>query len=132
MVTCSFLGIARLISDLSPIHNASTCIFSPHIQPFVFANPNSRFCIVNSHLNVLSMIRRSLASLAKFAHSRGVKLVVKTNDNSYSYMEHIVSKWDELGVLKRVLEKKLIFIETKVMDVLCRCFHRHVSCTSID
>lgn len=26
----------------------------------------------------------------------------------------IVSKWDELGVLKRVLEKKLIFIETKV------------------
>ncbi|CAM9937713.1 unnamed protein product [Ascophyllum nodosum] len=32
---------------------------------------------------------------------------------SYSYMEHIVSKWDELGVLKRVLEKKLIFIETK-------------------
>lgn len=33
---------------------------------------------------------------------------------SYSYMEMIVSKWDELGVLKRVLEKKLIFIETKV------------------
>ncbi|CAM9956964.1 unnamed protein product [Ectocarpus sp. 6 AP-2014] len=32
---------------------------------------------------------------------------------SYSYMEMIVSKWDELGVLKRVLEKKLIFIETK-------------------
>eukprot|EP00904_Undaria_pinnatifida_P005279 jgi/Undpi1/1881/HiC_scaffold_12.g05268.m1 len=32
---------------------------------------------------------------------------------SYSYMEHIVSKWDELGVLKRVLEKKLVFIETK-------------------
>lgn len=37
---------------------------------------------------------------------------------SYSYMEHIVSKWDELGVLKRVLEKKLIFIETKVRDAL--------------
>lgn len=34
--------------------------------------------------------------------------------SSYSYMEHIVSKWDEMGVLKRVLEKKLIFIETKV------------------
>eukprot|EP00903_Cladosiphon_okamuranus_P005999 g5919.t1 len=32
---------------------------------------------------------------------------------SYSYMEMIISKWDELGVLKRVLEKKLIFIETK-------------------
>lgn len=37
---------------------------------------------------------------------------------SYSYMEHIVSKWDEMGVLKRVLEKKLIFIETKVIKSL--------------
>lgn len=33
-------------------------------------------------------------------------------------MEMIVSKWDELGVLKRVLEKKLIFIETKVTALL--------------
>lgn len=32
---------------------------------------------------------------------------------SYLYMEKIVSQWDILGVLKKVLEHKLIFIETK-------------------
>lgn len=32
---------------------------------------------------------------------------------SYSYMERIVCAWDESGVLRRVLEKKLVFIETK-------------------
>ena len=32
---------------------------------------------------------------------------------SYRYMESVVSKWDEMGVLKKVLEHKLLFIETK-------------------
>jgi DNA excision repair protein ERCC-2 len=32
---------------------------------------------------------------------------------SYSYMERIVSAWDEMGVLRRVLKHKLLFIETK-------------------
>ena len=31
---------------------------------------------------------------------------------SYRYMESVVSKWDEMGVLKKVLEHKLLFIET--------------------
>jgi DNA excision repair protein ERCC-2 len=32
---------------------------------------------------------------------------------SYKYMEHIVVKWNEMGILQKVLENKLIFIETK-------------------
>ena len=32
---------------------------------------------------------------------------------SYGYMARIIAKWDEMGVLKRVLEKKLLFVETK-------------------
>eukprot|EP00639_Heterosigma_akashiwo_P012407 CAMPEP_0206361122 /NCGR_PEP_ID=MMETSP0294-20121207/149_1 /ASSEMBLY_ACC=CAM_ASM_000327 /TAXON_ID=39354 /ORGANISM="Heterosigma akashiwo, Strain CCMP2393" /LENGTH=597 /DNA_ID=CAMNT_0053805897 /DNA_START=1 /DNA_END=1795 /DNA_ORIENTATION=+ len=32
---------------------------------------------------------------------------------SYLYMEKIIAKWDEIGVLRKVLEKKLVFIETK-------------------
>jgi len=32
---------------------------------------------------------------------------------SYSYMERVVAAWDEAGVLRRVLEHKLLFIETK-------------------
>jgi len=32
---------------------------------------------------------------------------------SYMYMETVVKKWYEMGVLSRVMEKKLIFIETK-------------------
>lgn len=32
---------------------------------------------------------------------------------SYLYMEKIISQWDGLGVLKRVLQNKLLFIETK-------------------
>jgi DNA excision repair protein ERCC-2 len=32
---------------------------------------------------------------------------------SYMYMEKIVAQWDTLGVLKRVLDSKLVFIETK-------------------
>ncbi len=32
---------------------------------------------------------------------------------SYRYMEHIVLKWDEMGILQKVKENKLIYIETK-------------------
>lgn len=32
---------------------------------------------------------------------------------SYRYMEHIVLKWDEMDILSRVKENKLIYIETK-------------------
>lgn len=32
---------------------------------------------------------------------------------SYAYMEQTIAKWDELGVLQRVLKHKLLFIETK-------------------
>ena len=32
---------------------------------------------------------------------------------SYKYMEHVVVKWNEMGILQKVLENKLIFIETK-------------------
>ena len=32
---------------------------------------------------------------------------------SYKYMEHIIIKWDEMGILQKVRENKLIFIETK-------------------
>ncbi|CAM9626346.1 unnamed protein product, partial [Chrysoparadoxa australica] len=32
---------------------------------------------------------------------------------SYSYMERIVREWNDIGVLQKVLEKKLVFIETK-------------------
>jgi DNA excision repair protein ERCC-2 len=32
---------------------------------------------------------------------------------SHKYMEHIIVKWNEMGILQRVLETKLIFIETK-------------------
>ncbi|KAG2991388.1 General transcription and DNA repair factor IIH helicase subunit [Phytophthora cactorum] len=32
---------------------------------------------------------------------------------SYLYMEKIIGQWDSLGVLKRVLSSKLLFIETK-------------------
>ena len=32
---------------------------------------------------------------------------------SYSYMERTVTTWDELGVLRRVAEHKLLFVETK-------------------
>ena len=31
---------------------------------------------------------------------------------SYSYMEHVIVQWDELNILKKLREKKLIFIET--------------------
>ena len=31
---------------------------------------------------------------------------------SYKYMEHILIKWSEMGVLSQILENKLIFIET--------------------
>ena len=32
---------------------------------------------------------------------------------SYRYMEHIIIKWDEMGILQKVRENKLIYIETK-------------------
>ena len=32
---------------------------------------------------------------------------------SYSYMERTVTTWDELGVLRKVAEHKLLFVETK-------------------
>ena len=32
---------------------------------------------------------------------------------SYKYMEHVIVKWNEMGILQKVLENKLIFIETK-------------------
>jgi len=32
---------------------------------------------------------------------------------SYSYMERVVQEWEKSGILRQVLEKKLIFIETK-------------------
>jgi DNA excision repair protein ERCC-2 len=32
---------------------------------------------------------------------------------SYKYMELTIVKWNEMGILKKVLENKLIFIETK-------------------
>lgn len=32
---------------------------------------------------------------------------------SYKYMEHIIIKWDEMGILQKVRENKLIYIETK-------------------
>ena len=32
---------------------------------------------------------------------------------SYKYMEHILVKWNEMGILMKVLENKLIFIESK-------------------
>ena len=32
---------------------------------------------------------------------------------SYSYMEQIVSKWHETGVLQQVMQHKLVFIETQ-------------------
>ena len=32
---------------------------------------------------------------------------------SYKYMEHVILKWNEMGILQKVLENKLIFIETK-------------------
>jgi hypothetical protein len=33
---------------------------------------------------------------------------------SYSYMDHIVSRWHDMGVLQEVMKHKLIFIETQV------------------
>ena len=32
---------------------------------------------------------------------------------SYKYMENIIMKWDEMGIIQRILENKLLFIETK-------------------
>ena len=32
---------------------------------------------------------------------------------SYKYMEHIIVKWDEMGILHKVRENKLVYIETK-------------------
>jgi len=32
---------------------------------------------------------------------------------SYKYMEHIIIKWDEMGILPKIGENKLIYIETK-------------------
>lgn len=32
---------------------------------------------------------------------------------SYSYMERVVQEWERAGILRQVLERKLIFIETK-------------------
>lgn len=32
---------------------------------------------------------------------------------SYKYMEEIVTAWDEMKILEKVLDHKLIFIETK-------------------
>lgn len=32
---------------------------------------------------------------------------------SYKYMEHIITKWHEMGLIQKILENKLIFIETK-------------------
>ena len=32
---------------------------------------------------------------------------------SYKYMENIIQKWHELGIIKKILENKLIYIETK-------------------
>lgn len=33
---------------------------------------------------------------------------------SYSYMEYILNQWDKMKILSKVLQHKLIFIETKV------------------
>ncbi len=32
---------------------------------------------------------------------------------SYRYLEHIILKWDEMGILQRAREHKLLYIETK-------------------
>lgn len=32
---------------------------------------------------------------------------------AYAFMESIVAKWNEMGILKELLQHKLIFIETK-------------------
>mmetsp|Transcript_42887 Transcript_42887/g.167579 ORF Transcript_42887/g.167579 Transcript_42887/m.167579 type:complete len:98 (-) Transcript_42887:3158-3451(-) len=35
---------------------------------------------------------------------------------SYVYMELMISYWDEMNVINRILDKKLVFIETPVRD----------------
>ena len=32
---------------------------------------------------------------------------------SYRYMEHIICKWDEMGIIAKILEHKLLYIETR-------------------
>merc|ERR1719217_920653 len=32
---------------------------------------------------------------------------------SYMYMDQVVSKWNEMGILNELMEKKLVFIETQ-------------------
>lgn len=80
-------------------------------HPFRPANAQTYICALSMVSRPRTCCRRAVASVHDHDHD---------HDDSYSYMEHIVSKWDELGVLKRVLEKKLIFIETKVSSVHCR------------
>ena len=38
---------------------------------------------------------------------------------SYLYMDQIISKWHDMGVLQEIMQHKLIFIETQV----CACVH---------
>ncbi len=33
---------------------------------------------------------------------------------SYLYMDSIISKWHDMGILKELMEHKLVFIETQV------------------
>lgn len=33
---------------------------------------------------------------------------------SYSYMDYVISKWHEMGVLDELMQHKLIFVETQV------------------
>ena len=35
---------------------------------------------------------------------------------SYRYMENIICKWDEMGIMQKILEHKLIYVETKDLN----------------
>jgi len=58
-----------------------------------------------------SVVRNYGALLVDLAHTVPDGIVCFFT--SYMYMEKIVQEWDKLKILQRILEKKLLFIETK-------------------
>lgn len=71
-------------------------------------------------MGVLRNYGRMLVELSKVVPDGIVCFFV-----SYQYMDSIITKWNNLGLLKELTQQKLVFIETQVSSVieyLIQCF----------
>ena len=113
--TLSPIDLYPKLLDFTPIvrESLSMSVLRPCICPMVVTRGSDQLPI-STRFEARSeptMVRNYGALLIDLA--RTVPDGIVCFFTSYIYMEEIVATWDHSGVLKRVLEHKLVFIETK-------------------